>query len=93
MKKNKKIKVLIKCKAKDLKKNLAAEAEVRKIYVELFKNKKEAENYMKEQFETEIKDIEYNTTEREIDILSAYNEGYFSENHCEIKLMEREVNY
>lgn len=62
------------------------------IYVELFKNKKEAEEYMKEQFETEIKSVEYDTIERGTDILSAYNADSFAENHYEIKLLEKEVS-
>lgn len=62
------------------------------IDVELFKNRKDAEKYMQEQFKWEINDTKYDTIEREIDILSAYNEGYFTEKHCEIRLVEREVN-
>lgn len=61
------------------------------IFVEVFKDRAKAKEYMLKQFEQEIKETGYNIIEREDDILSAYEEGYFPKNHCEIKLLEKEI--
>ena len=61
------------------------------IHVELFKDRKKAVEYMEKQFEYEINDTEYDTIEREEDVLLAYDEGYFVENHCEIRILDKEI--
>lgn len=61
------------------------------IHVELFKDREKAVEYMQEHFEYEINETEYDTIERDDYILSAYDEGYFVQNHCEIRLLEKEV--
>ena len=61
------------------------------IHVELFKDRKKAVEYMEKQFKYEINDTEYDTIERDEHILSAYNEGYFVENHCEIRIVDKEI--
>lgn len=61
------------------------------IHVKLFKDRKKAVEYMEKQFEYEINDTEYETIERDDHILSAYDEGYFVQNHCEITIEEKEI--
>lgn len=61
------------------------------IHVELFKDRKKAVEYMEKQFEYEINDTEYDIIEREEDMLSAYDEGYFVQNHCEIRILDKEI--
>ena len=61
------------------------------IHVELFHDREKAKKYMLEQFEYEINDTEYDTIERDEHILSAYDEGYFVQNHCEIRILDKEI--
>ena len=61
------------------------------ILVELFLDREKAKKYMLEQFEYEINDTEYDTIERDEHILSAYDEGYFVQNHCEIRIVDKEI--
>ena len=62
-----------------------------KIFVKVFKDRKKAEKYMLEHFQYEINDISYDTIEYGEFVCSAYDDSYFVKNHCEIKVLEKEV--
>ena len=61
------------------------------IHVELFKDRKKASEYMIDQFRYEINDNNYDIVEFGEDICSAYDEGYFVQNHCEIRIVDTEI--
>jgi hypothetical protein len=61
------------------------------ISVKVFKERTRAERYIEKKFEELIADTNYDTIEREDWLLTAYNEGWFPENHCEISIVEKDV--
>lgn len=61
------------------------------IYVKVFKDRAKAMKFMNEKFEQEINEVDYDTIERDDRACTAYNEGWFPENHCEISIVEEEV--
>lgn len=57
-----------------------------------FDDKKKAINYMNGRI-TEIKqEYDYDTCEEDEDDFSAFNEGYYAENHTDIRIEELEIN-
>lgn len=61
------------------------------ILVKLFKDGIKAERFMLEKFEELTKDNNYDIVEQTEYTCTAYNDGFFAENHCEIRVMEKEV--
>ena len=59
------------------------------IFVEVFEDRKKAEEFMLNTFKDEVNDTQYSIVEINEDICTAYDEGYFVENHCEIKIIDK----
>ena len=61
------------------------------IHVEVFRDINKAKEYMLYQFKQEINDTEYEIVKYGEYKCSAYDEGYFIENHCEIRIVDKEI--